>query len=374
MNLKDSLVGNTERNLRAMIASTPSCLKIVDKDGRLLAMNPQGIHLIEAPDEESVIGADVYEIVHEEHRDKFVEFNKKVCSGEQGHLIFEIVGLEGTRRWMETYAAPYLLTNGEYAHIAITNDITEKIEFEREIALQRQALVNSSRLASLGEMAGGIAHEINNPLAIIMGTAGQLKLHMKRQNVQDEIMDSGLSRIEDTVKRISSIIKGLKSFSRDTSDEEFKKTSVSSIISDTLDLITEKLKNNNIDIQCKIQFDALISCQAIQISQVLMNLLTNAFYAVGEVEEKWIVIETAQGSDGYVDLKVTDSGTGIDPDLQSKIMEPFYTTKPVGQGTGLGLSISSGIIKEHQGKLHLNTEYPHTQFVITLPVVDEENE
>lgn len=357
-----------------MIASTPSCLKIVDKDGRLLAMNPQGIHLIEAPDEESVIGADVYEIVHEEHRDKFVEFNKKVCSGEQGHLIFEIVGLEGTRRWMETYAAPYLLTNGEYAHIAITNDITEKIEFEREIALQRQALVNSSRLASLGEMAGGIAHEINNPLAIIMGTAGQLKLHMKRQNVQDEIMDSGLSRIEDTVKRISSIIKGLKSFSRDTSDEEFKKTSVSSIISDTLDLITEKLKNNNIDIQCKIQFDALISCQAIQISQVLMNLLTNAFYAVGEVEEKWIVIETAQGSDGYVDLKVTDSGTGIDPDLQSKIMEPFYTTKPVGQGTGLGLSISSGIIKEHQGKLHLNTEYPHTQFVITLPVVDEENE
>ena len=94
MNLKDSLVGNTERNLRAMIASTPSCLKIVDKDGRLLAMNPQGIHLIEAPDEESVIGADVYEIVQEEHRDKFVEFNKKVCSGEQGHLIFEIVGLE----------------------------------------------------------------------------------------------------------------------------------------------------------------------------------------------------------------------------------------------------------------------------------------
>ena len=168
MNLKDSLVGNTERNLRAMIASTPSCLKIVDKDGRLLAMNPQGIQLIEAPDEESVIGADVYEIVHEDYREQFIEFNKKVCAGDQGHLVFEIVGLEGTRRWMETYAAPYALTNGEYAQIAITNDITEKIEYEREIELQRQALVNSSRLASLGEMAGGIAHEINNPLAIIM--------------------------------------------------------------------------------------------------------------------------------------------------------------------------------------------------------------
>ena len=130
--VEKKLVGNTEQNLREMIAATPSCLKIVDEEGRLLAMNPQGIQLIEAPDEDSVVGVDVYSLVQEDLRERFIELNRKVCSGQNGHLIFEIIGLEGTKRWMETHAAPYALTNGEYAQIAITNDITEKVGRERD--------------------------------------------------------------------------------------------------------------------------------------------------------------------------------------------------------------------------------------------------
>ena len=240
--VEKKLVGDTEQNLREMIAATPSCLKIVDKEGRLLAMNPQGIQLIEAPDEDSVVGADVYSLVQEDHRERFIEMNKKVCSGQNGHLIFEIIGLEGTKRWMETHAAPYALTNGEYAQIAITNDITEKVEREKEIEHQRQALVHSARLASLGEMAGGIAHEINNPLGIIMGTAGHLKLHMRRQGIQDELLEEGFDRIEETVRRISSIIKGLRNFSRDASDEDFKAVRISDIVQETLELTREKVK------------------------------------------------------------------------------------------------------------------------------------
>lgn len=372
--VEKKLVGNTEQNLREMIAATPSCLKIVDKEGRLLAMNPQGIQLIEAPDEDSVVGADVYSLVQEDHRERFIELNKKVCSGQNGHLIFEIIGLGGTRRWMETHAAPYALTNGEYAQIAITNDITEKVEREREIEHQRQALVHSARLASLGEMAGGIAHEINNPLGIIMGTAGHLKLHMRRQGIQDELLEEGFDRIEETVRRISSIIRGLRNFSRDASDEDFKAVRISDIVQETLELTREKVKNNNVDLQCSMDVDAIISCQPVQISQVIMNLLINSMHAVSSLEEKWISIEAEQTTDGYLKLKITDSGKGISPEHQSKIMEPFYTTKPVGQGTGLGLSISAGIIKTHNGTLDLNAQSPNTQFVITLPIVDEENE
>lgn len=372
--VEKKLVGNTEQNLREMIAATPSCLKIVDKEGRLLAMNPQGIQLIEAPDEDSVVGADVYSLVQEDHRERFIELNRKVCSGQNGHLIFEIIGLGGTRRWMETHAAPYALTNGEYAQIAITNDITEKVEREREIEHQRQALVHSARLASLGEMAGGIAHEINNPLGIIMGTAGHLKLHMRRQGIQDELLEEGFDRIEETVRRISSIIRGLRNFSRDASDEDFKAVRISDIVQETLELTREKVKNNNVDLQCSMDVDAIISCQPVQISQVIMNLLINSMHAVSSLEEKWISIEAEQTTDGYLKLKITDSGKGISPEHQSKIMEPFYTTKPVGQGTGLGLSISAGIIKTHNGTLDLNAQSPNTQFVITLPIVDEENE
>ena len=372
--VEKKLVGNTEQNLREMIAATPSCLKIVDKEGRLLTMNPQGIQLIEAPDEDSVVGADVYSLVQEDHRERFIELNRKVCSGQNGHLIFEIIGLGGTRRWMETHAAPYALTNGEYAQIAITNDITEKVEREREIEHQRQALVHSARLASLGEMAGGIAHEINNPLGIIMGTAGHLKLHARRQGIQDELLEEGFDRIEETVRRISSIIKGLRNFSRDASDENFKAVRISDIVQETLELTREKVKNNNVDLQCSIDVDAVISCQPVQISQVIMNLLINSMHAVSSLEEKWISIEAEQTTDGYLKLKITDSGKGISPEHRSKIMEPFYTTKPVGQGTGLGLSISAGIIKTHNGTLDLNAQSPNTQFVITLPIVDEENE
>ncbi len=372
--VEKKLVGNTEQNLREMIAATPSCLKIVDKEGRLLAMNPQGIQLIEAPDEDSVVGADVYSLVQEDHRERFIELNRKVCSGQNGHLIFEIIGLGGTRRWMETHAAPYALTNGEYAQIAITNDITEKVEREREIEHQRQALVHSARLASLGEMAGGIAHEINNPLGIIMGTAGHLKLHMRRQGIQDELLEEGFDRIEETVRRISSIIRGLRNFSRDASDEDFKAVRISDIVQETLELTREKVKNNNVDLQCSMDVDAVISCQPVQISQVIMNLLINSMHAVSSLEEKWISLEAEQTTDGYLKLKITDSGKGISPEHQSKIMEPFYTTKPVGQGTGLGLSISAGIIKTHNGTLDLNAQSPNTQFVITLPIVDEENE
>ena len=105
-----------------------------------------------------------------------------------------------------------------------------------------------------------------------------------------------------------------------------------------------------------------------------MNLFINSMHAVRLLDEKWISLETEQKSDGYIHLKITDSGKGIPAEHRSKIMEPFFTTKPLGQGTGLGLSISAGIIKTHSGSLDLNSQSPNTQFIIGLPIVDEENE
>lgn len=118
-------------------------------------MNSKGLALIEAEDMESVRGANVYDIVEESHRERFREFNEKICSGQKGTLVFEIVGLQGARRWMETHAAPYYLANGEVAHIAITNDIADKVVAEKELLQQRQALASSARLASIGQFVGG---------------------------------------------------------------------------------------------------------------------------------------------------------------------------------------------------------------------------
>ncbi len=126
------IVDGLSLNLDPMINQSPSCLKLVSANGKLIMMNKTGLDLIEAEDMDSVLGADVYSIVEESHREKFIKFNEGICSGKSGILTFEIVGLKGTHRWMETHASPYRLSNGKIAHIAITNDITE-LKIKRDV-------------------------------------------------------------------------------------------------------------------------------------------------------------------------------------------------------------------------------------------------
>ncbi len=146
------LYGADISDFSKLINSTPSCLKLLTKNGELLNMNKIGLDLIEAENMEQVQGANVYSIVAESHREDFINFNHIICSGNKGSLTFEIVGLKGKRRWMETYAAPYQLTNGEIAHLAITNDNSEKVRTNEEIKLKDQALMESARLSALGRI------------------------------------------------------------------------------------------------------------------------------------------------------------------------------------------------------------------------------
>ncbi|PIP89931.1 MAG: hypothetical protein COW01_00465 [Bdellovibrionales bacterium CG12_big_fil_rev_8_21_14_0_65_38_15] len=140
------IVDGLSHNLDLMINQSPSCLKIISANGELIMMNKTGLDLIEAEDMESVFGADVYLIVEESHREKFKKFNEEICNGKSGRLTFEIIGLKGTHRWMETHASPYMLPNGKIAHISITNDITElkiKRDIEEIITDIRQKYIES---------------------------------------------------------------------------------------------------------------------------------------------------------------------------------------------------------------------------------------
>jgi len=360
------LIGNTVSSLNSIIDSTPSCLKIVTADGKLLHMNHQGLNLIEAEDLESVTGACVYDLVEKNHREKFVKFNESVCSGRTGYLNFEIIGLKGSRRWMETYAAPYKLTNGDTAHIAITNDISNKVETEQKILEQNQLLANSSRLASLGQFVGGIAHEINNPLAVILGKLSLLEIELSRENFDKEHFQQEIHKVVETTERISEIINNLKTFSRDPKNDERENVKVDDIVSDTLSLCTEKLRLKNIGIETNIDPDTEISCQKVQISQVLMNLINNSVDAVKFSDDSWIRID-AKDKQGQVLIEFTDSGNGIPRNIADKMLDPFFTTKEVGKGTGLGLSISSGILNSLGGKLLYNPHNENTQFILEFP-------
>lgn len=244
----------------------------------------------------------------------------------------------------------------------------EELERVHRHLVEAQAnMVQSSKMSALGEMASGIAHEINNPLAIIQARANVLKELAEENKASPELVIHAADSIEKTVMRISNIIKGLRSFARDGNNDPFEPNSLASLISDTLELCKERFKNQGVDLQVgPVPTELQINCRPSQISQVLLNILNNAYDAVSNAPEKWVRIEVRE-VESWIEIHVSDSGPGIPQEYIDKILQPFFTTKPVGKGTGLGLSISRGILSSHGGAIAVNTHDCHTTFIIQLP-------
>lgn len=250
--------------------------------------------------------------------------------------------------------------------IISTIDIHELKKIEFEMNRQKMSLEYSAKMASLGEMSGGLAHEINNPVAIIAGRAQQLLMMVKKDNAPKETLIKSLENITKTTERIDKIIKGLRSFSRDTGSEAYKLTNLKSIIEDTLTYCEAKFKNNGVYLTYEISENIEIECSHTLISQVVLNALNNSYDAISKTESRWIKIEAQQLNDN-IQLSIADSGPGISEHLREKIMQPFFSTKEIGKGTGLGLSISKGIIDAHKGQFYFDHSSANTKLVIVLP-------
>ncbi|MFL5815488.1 MAG: ATP-binding protein [Bdellovibrionia bacterium] len=244
----------------------------------------------------------------------------------------------------------------------------------RELEAQRAKSEYAGKMAALGEMAGGVAHEINNPLAIICGSTEFIQSMIARKDVDQAKLGQLVDRIHHTAFRIVKIVKALRFFARDGSNAPFERESFQAIINDTLEFCQEKFRSHSVNLQlAPISPELKIDCQAVQISQVLLNLLQNAFDAVQGLETRWIRLEVFE-AESEIRIVVTDSGTGIPAELRSKIMLPFFTTKDVGKGTGLGLSISQGIITHHRGSLSVDDTSENTCFVVRLPRIQPSNQ
>lgn len=242
----------------------------------------------------------------------------------------------------------------------------ERVRRNQIILDRKLQMVESARLASLGEMAGGIAHEINNPLAIIDGYAGILMQSAQVDKLDSEQVVEVMQKVRQTCSRIGKIIKGLRVVARDAEGEPLKLHLLNDIIEDTMSLSYEKAKSLGIKIIVDDHDNKLqLECRRVQISQVLTNMINNSIYAVRELAEKWIRLEVSvEPVTNNAVIIVTDSGAGIPPEVRPKLMRPFFTTKEVGEGTGLGLSVSLGILKDHGGTILLNERSKHTEFHI----------
>ena len=243
----------------------------------------------------------------------------------------------------------------------------ELLVSQQTVTDQQQALASSSKMSALGEMAGGVAHEINNPLAIIRNLMGQLQEVVDDHPIDKALIKSMAANAEFTVMRIAKIIKGLKSFSRDGRSDPFEAVNLSQLIEETLSFCSERFKIHETDLNVddfskSLCFDG----RATEVSQVLLNLLNNAFDATFEFEKRWIRVSASDEKD-WLEIKVTDCGPGIPTEIQEKIFQPFFSTKEIGKGIGMGLSLSSGIVQKHRGELKLDLNCRNTCFVVRLP-------
>ena len=282
---------------------------------------------------------------------------------------YRLIDKDGKDRWIRASNRLVYNSQGHATAIeGICRNVTEEKQALQTVADLSARLNESAKLSVLGEIAANIAHEVNNPLATISGSAEQLIAALQDPDqYPPETPQQLVDAIARNSVRIRNMVKGLRNFSRDATQDPFENTSIKEIVEDSVALCTAHFLYHHVPLTVRELPEALIlPCRPTQILEVLVNLLNNALIATIPLPEKWVELAVTQ-NETQVNFSVTDSGNGIPADQVERIFEPFVTTRPPGIGTGLGLTIARNIVLHHNGTLTTDPAYPHTRFVVTLP-------
>ncbi len=237
---------------------------------------------------------------------------------------------------------------------------------------QQKELIHLSRLADVGRLSAGIAHELNNPLMLIQGYTENIGFLMESDKLSTEDMTYSVRQILKSISRMSKILSGIKRFVR---NDEFNmvRADLNEIIPDACQLFRSRMSSIEAELEVELDVPRIVKCDPGQIEQIIMNIMNNAFHALQEIPENRKVKISFIETNETLTLKIWNNGPEVPVEFREKIMSPFFTTKKVGEGTGLGLSVSYGIMKSHNGDLRFeSSEENGTCFYLDFPKLKDD--
>ncbi len=362
---------SSEERYRGLFENAHDMIQSVDAEGRFIFANPAWMEAMGYTQDE-LDGANMFDFISPESKAHCLASFERIMAGEsQNNVPVTFVRKDGRLLETEGNMAPQISAGRVVATQSIFRDVTER----KRMAME---LIQTAKLATLGEMSTGLAHELNQPLNVIRMAADSSLERIEEGAVDAKFLHGKFQRISAQIERAAKIIDHMRIFGRQA-DERPDNLDPREVVKGALGLIGEQLRLLGIEVETRFpERCPKVSGHAVQLEQVVLNLIGNARDAIeanrqgdGDPRKISLIVEEA-GSENTVKLIVEDSGGGIPANLLDRIFEPFFTTKEVGKGTGLGLSISYGIVNDMGGTLKAANLDDGASIAITLPVVDED--
>lgn len=355
--LMDSLAAAAvaERNLRLVMEAVPEAILVLDREGRAFDLNPAAATMVAARGE-ATVGRSVFEFVTSEAAHVARENLAAAFHGEVRRFEVPFTREDGTKGISAVLYAPVREGAKITSVLALARDITDQRRTESQ-------LQQAEKLAAIGQLVSGVAHEINNPAAIISGFAQTMLLEELKPENREMVRT-----IYDEATRIGRITQNLLAFAR-VGGKERTLADVNDIVRRTFALRSYHFSTLNVAVTLDLDpTDPKIWANAAELQQLLLNLLINAEQAVMTSEGPRAITTRTRSANSHVRLDIADTGPGIPPEIRRKIFDPFFTTKPEGGGTGLGLSICYGIAESHGGRIWVESEPGRgATFSVVLP-------
>ena len=353
----EHLLRQSEERYRRLIAVSPYAI-VVSRGERIIFANDQAIKLFGAVKAEEILEQSLTDLFHADDHDIVRERIHELLEGRAYVPMLEekIKTLDGRAVDVEVSGARFVDEEGP-ALLIMLRDVSERARLQEQLR-------RTERVAELGTLASGMAHEIGTPMNVILGRAEYLM-----DRVTEEPIKRGLQTIITQVERITRVMNQLLSFARRKPPQRVP-LDLKQVIEDGMEMFQERLARNQIRVEMVMADPCpMVLADADQMSQVVLNLIMNALHAMPEGGTLRVGLEPEQP---MVKLTIVDTGHGIPPDVIRKIYDPFFTTKEFGKGTGLGLTVVKGIIEEHQGSIAVESEEGKgATFTIRLPMSEQ---